>query len=327
MRKTLLVLPIIVVLCSPPGHAQQSNCDASTAMKTKGSWSQHAVNTVHADPSFPKSQYPLVVNHLKAMADLFREAYPEPMGIEAVWYGSIEGNSYLDGGPLPYQFNSMYLSYFCNESTKKIERGDETGTWATVYINSFGGLFERFGEDWAIDGKTVTLFRAPPKVGTWKGKRLLEPTVNHERSRAVLISRPGHMPLHYITKREFLVGVRDVWQKRLAKAPGMKDFYGKKIAVVDTLLSTGSEEALAQTAIIRKDRLPDEFDGEFSTEAEGGTPVFYIPDRYFHKDLPRGSPQFLVLYWRIGNSEASQQFMTQFEANFPLEKVAAMIDH
>ena len=327
MRKTLLILAMSLGLCAQSGHAQEVACDASTAMQTRGSWSQHALNTVHADPSFPKSQYPPVISRLKAMADLFREAYPAPMGIEAVWYGSIEAKSYLDSGPLPYQLNSMYLSYFCNESTKKVERGGETGTWVYVYVNSFGGLFERFWHDWVIDGKTVTLFRAPPKVGMWKGKRLLEPTVNHERSRAVLISRPDHMPLHYVTKREFLLGVRDVWQRGGAKSPRMKDFYDKKIAVVDSLLSTSTEEALAHTAIISKYKLPDEFDGQFSTEAEGGTPVFWIPSGYFHKDLPRDSPQFMVLYWRIGNGAASQDFMTQFEANFPLDKLAAMIDH
>jgi hypothetical protein len=327
MRKTLLLLPMMLYVCVEAGQAQDAACDASTAMKTKGSWSQHALNTVHADPSFPKSQYPPVVSRLKAMADLFREAYPEPIGIEAVWYGSIEGNSYLDAGPLPYQFNSMYLSYFCNESTKKVERGGETGTWVHVYVNTFGGLFERFGEDWVIDGKTVTLFRAPPKVGMWKGKRLLEPTVYHERSRAVLIGRPEHVPLHYISRREFLVGVRNVWQTRLAKSPGMKDFYDKKVAVADQLLGASSEEWLKRAAIIRKNKLPDEFDGQFSTEEEGGTPVFWIASGYFHKDLPRDSPQFMVLYWRIGNSVAPRDFMTQFEANFPLEKLAAMIDH
>jgi hypothetical protein len=44
--------------------------------------------------------------------------------------------------------------------------------------------------------------------------------------------------------------------------------------------------------------------------------------------LPRYIPQLMVLNWRIqpNNNEPSQDFKKQFEANFPLEELKAMID-
>ncbi len=321
MRLTLLMIALCVGLCAQSGHAQEVECHDSTLLKVKGGWEKRALNTTGADPSFPKSQYPLVVNRIKAMADLLQEAYPQPMGNEAVWYPTINGSSYMTAGPLPYQLNSMYLSYFCNDRTRKIEPGGETGTWVYLYVNSFAGLFERFEDPFVIDGQTYSVFRFPPKVGTWKGLPLLEPTyTNVEESRAVVIGHRGTSPLKVLSRKDYLLGLRDIWQKKIAKAPHMKDFIGKDIAVVDRMLSESSEETLAQRAIIGSNQGPYRFDGRFSTEEEGGTLVVRLRRGYFDTTLPRDSPQFMVLYWKNDSSAASKAFRTQFEANFPLEK-------
>jgi len=330
MKIRILTLAACAALLPASAHGQTFDCDSATLMNVRGGWAEHDLNTVHADPSFPASGYPQVVQRIKAMSVLFTAAYPRPMGNEAIWYGYIGGNSYIPDGPLPYELDTFYLAYFCNDLTKQVERGGETGTWVYVYVNHFGGLFERFGDDWIVNGQPTTLFRRAPKIGNWKGLALLEPTVNHERSRAVVIGHEGYMPWKAVSQKEFLIGFRDQWQKQQAKAKARSsyaNYAAERVQLADKLLREGAGASLAHPAIIAANKLPSEFLGEFSTEERGGTPVFRFPRGYFKKELPRDAPQFMVLYWRIGNNAASRDLMRQFEENFPIEKLAAMIDH
>ena len=90
-------------------------------------------------------------------------------------------------------------------------------------------------------------------------------------------------------------------------------------------LANASPETLEQPAIIDPKYNELKFRGTFGDEDKGGTRLIAIGSKYF-KDLPRYVPQFMVLYWRWTQDPVSLRFKEQFEKNFPIEKLKAMID-
>ncbi len=67
---------------------------------------------------------------------------------------------------------------------------------------------------------------------------------------------------------------------------------------------------------------------QFSTLENGGQMMVQPNNNYFNMKLPRHMPQLMVLRWRSesNNNAPSQFFKKQFEANFPIDKLQAMID-
>jgi hypothetical protein len=57
-----------------------------------------------------------------------------------------------------------------------------------------------------------------------------------------------------------------------------------------------------------------------------GEKLIAIGSQYFTKDLPRYVPQFMILYGRWTDDPVSLLFKKEFEENFPLGKLKAMID-
>ena len=67
--------------------------------------------------------------------------------------------------------------------------------------------------------------------------------------------------------------------------------------------------------------------GIFVPEKQGGKMLVIENPAYLRKDLPKYSPQFMVLYWSIHEDNAPEaNFVDAIKAKFPLEKLAAMID-
>ena len=64
----------------------------------------------------------------------------------------------------------------------------------------------------------------------------------------------------------------------------------------------------------------------FTTGAEDGSMLVTENPAYIRKDLPKYIPQFIVLYWSWGDVANSKYFRQMMEANFPIEKLQAMID-
>ncbi|MEO7263707.1 MAG: hypothetical protein ABIW38_02290 [Ferruginibacter sp.] len=64
----------------------------------------------------------------------------------------------------------------------------------------------------------------------------------------------------------------------------------------------------------------------FSTEEGGGSMLVTENLKYIRKDLPADVPQFIVLYWQWSDSKPGKNLRKQFEENFEVEKLQAMID-
>jgi hypothetical protein len=203
MKKfTLLFLPVLFA----NNLFSQATCNDDVIMAVNGKWKTSPDDIIGPDKTFPASQYNQLKTRLDKIAVLFQEAYPNPKGNEANWYRSIRGNAMVNNGPVPYQFTSLYLSWYCNPNLHKLMLGTETGTWAYIFINDLNKFLEKVA-DFKINANTA--FFLPDKVGEWKGMSLYDVgSTTYKQDRAVLITRGSQLPYIPVTRLQYLIAIK-----------------------------------------------------------------------------------------------------------------------
>jgi len=217
---------------------------ADSIIGREGSWKKSQDAIIFPDGTFPRNQFNQLNSRIDKIFPLFKEALPDLSGFEAKWYRVIDGNSYIPDGPMPYEFSSLYLTYFCNSNTKKIQAGDETGTWAYVFINQLNWLCTKV-DDWNIndEGKLIAIYALPPKAGKWKETTLYAP-VTHDLARAIVIGHDGKLPWHSLTQKQYLTGLKNKWQTELQKQMNSYDENEEKMKKnIDNISKSSSPQA------------------------------------------------------------------------------------
>lgn len=304
-----------------------------SVISKKGKWKRENDNFLFADKTFSKNQDKYITERIDSIHSLIKQSVTDWGGLEANWYRSVRGEAYIPEGPVPYQYNSFYLDYYCNQNLKKILLSDETGTWVYVFVNSLSWfMYEVDTLDVNDDGKARMVFQLPPVIGRWKGNALYELRGTTSFSaRSVIIGRNGKVPWRSLTQKQYLTGLKNSYQKQMKlmkKGSGFESDFAKRLQYINDYLLTTGEETLQKPAIIDPKSGIWGFKGKFGNEEEGGFRLVLssLGEKYFDKSLPRYVPQLIQLYWSYGYSYPEQNFKKQFEENFPLEKLKAMID-
>jgi hypothetical protein len=197
----------------------QQPCNDDAIMNTKGHWAKRSDAIVFPDSSFPKSQFIQANNRVDKMQKLLQTAYPDPKGIEAGWYRGITGKAEVKNGPAPYSLEALFLAHYCNG--KKIELGDETGTWFYVWANQVSGWFAEYEKYYRIQKQPVYLLQK--RAGTLNGQTLYEGINNgtsntgSRYSRFIMILRTGNSPYIPVTQKQFLQAFLNYNEKRFTK--------------------------------------------------------------------------------------------------------------
>lgn len=374
MKKIITVI-FCCVCCCINTKAQDQNCDAAALMNIKGSWKKESDANMRPDKN--QSQ---INSRIDAISKLFQIAYPEPKGIVAKWYRTMEGQPLVNNGPVTYQLNSLYLAWYCNSNLHKPMLGDETSTWSFVWMNSFGWLITDQYDKALVKVQGVQAWWLAKKIGEWKGLSLYEPTGSPKKGKVVLITRNNQLPYKPVTRLQFLQSmkekieadkksqldfenkrtVRSAAEEDIARQQGLegalknvpqnrieqrkadylkhykteqqrKDeniqqtetYYNSMLKPLADELSKESETELQQPAIV--DNNASIFKG-FTTDEKGGRMMVVINPEYFKLNLPRYSPQMIVLYWGWDKNPPCQDFKKQLEDNFPVDQLKAMID-
>lgn len=205
------IIPVICcVFFFSHANAQDQNCNDAVIMNVKGKWTTSADDIVSPDKTFPAKQYNQLKTRIDKIAEMFQQAYPQPIGAEAKWFRSIRGNALINNGPVPYRFNSLYLLWYCNPNLHKAMVGDETGTWAYVYVNDFGWFMGDQYDKATIKIEDNTAYMLPKLVGQWKGLLLYEPRGNTKDNehRAVLITRNNQLPYKPVSRLQYLQAMK-----------------------------------------------------------------------------------------------------------------------
>lgn len=180
-----------------------------SVMAKQGSWKKVEDDLAFPDKTFPRSQYKLVSKRIDSIHSFFKQSIPSLNGIEPRWQRVLRGSSYNADGPVPYTFTTFILEYYCNTNSNKISLGDETRTWAYVFVNHYN-WFCRKVDDWDIkgDGKKITVYQLPKKYGVWKERTLYVPDTHGPNARAVVLTHNGKSPWRTLTQKEYLEGLK-----------------------------------------------------------------------------------------------------------------------
>ena len=191
----------------------QQPCNDEIIMAINGKWVKHA------DANMKSGNQSQIINRIDKMQKILQAAYPEPKGIEAIWYRSMGGhNSSVNINAESYVLDALFKAYYCNSNVKKLLLGGETGTWFYVWVNKFSWFVEN------VDYFTVKqqpVYLLTPKVGEFQGYPLYKGIHNENSntgikySRAIIITREGQSPYIAVTKKQYLQAFMIYNEKKL----------------------------------------------------------------------------------------------------------------
>ncbi len=194
------IIPFSFLLLFANTLFAQQPCNDEIIMNTKGAWKKVS------DANMKAGNQAQIITRIDKMALLFQEAYPQPAGMDAKWYRSIQGNAIVNNGAVPYQFNSLYKAWYCNQNLHKLLLGSETGTWAYVFVNDLHWFISEVA---GIKIDAITAYFLPVKTGQWKGMTLYDRgSTQFDEHRAVLITRGNQLPYTPVSRRQYLKALK-----------------------------------------------------------------------------------------------------------------------
>jgi hypothetical protein len=346
---------IIVLLICIAGTAQVSRRNLSahyakqmavcggidSIMSRKGTWKKpYEDDNIFSDKTSSLKQHKNIYARIDSAFLLIKQSFGNLQGFEPRWHRSIRGNSYLQDGPVPYATEALFFGFYCNTNINKILLQGETSTAVKIHFNKLPYFFQKIG-NWQIEdtGKLRTVYRLPTSVGEWKGERMFfsdifdqGPTRVH--TKIVVLGRNGKKPWRTLTRKQYLTGLKNDADKMIAAGDGGKVFnagaYKERLHYITQYLDTASTATLEQPAIIDPSVGIWGFKGKFGSEKEGGFRLAQsaLNRNYFDTSLPRHVPQLIQILWKYDPDDpVAQHVIRQFEDEFPLEKLKAMIDN
>ena len=271
---------------------------------------------------------------------LFKETWPGQKGFNAEYERTVAKS--LDTGKSPHPYH-LWLRIWPNgcahdydhKANKELDTGkiylgnpadltDPLSNEVLIAFNAVGKLaFEQ--AQMMVDGEARSVYQTKKVIGEWRGLRTYQ-AVEHP---IVIVARPGESPFVSLTQKQYLLALIDFYNKAYAdpniiggdsaRADNRKDF-----AAMQEYLRTTPEPTLNQPARIRATL---GHWGGFSQDPKDYSEVLMANRSYFHQDVPKYIPQFIVLDWvRSYGSAVETRIARDFDANFPIEKLQAMLD-
>ena len=263
--------------------------------------------------------------------------------------------SLINGVPVvEYWYTAYFGRYSHGRSEYEMLAGlpREDAEWFFVYANSLTFL-EAGPSEMNIDGRKIQMM--PVVKGTWKGYTLYIPETGSGKM-MILLHRDGMLPYTLVTRKQFLDlsisyfnNMFDRWISDIDNTAktfidaGMTDaqtikekkenLQNQKKNVLkhynDELAATTAAGLLDAPAIIPLGLCdPDVTRAIFTTQEAGGRLLVTESPEYIRKDLPKYVPQLFVLEFE-GQAWSAKQKNDPLKivyANFPIEKLQAMID-
>lgn len=320
-------------------------------MSIKGNWNKKSDNI--SSSNLPTGQNRQALSRMDAINKLLQEAYPQPTGNDGDWWRNISAGDFAynvktnTGIPVcsySYYCAFGYFSCLAYHPHEVQVVGGETSTWFRVYVNSFEKLSQNLLSDtMSVNGLPVHWIN--PVIGTFKGYDLVK---CGEGARAVLISRKEELPFIPVTRKQYLdYSIRRINQtfdgiiKNLKELPvdeTEKPFREENIAAEIKLKNhnlkryqrelekTTTDGLLDSPAIVQQMHPVSDDWPIFATGEDGGKMLITDNPSYIRKDLPKYIPQFMVVFWSWNDDGQGNYYRKMLEANFPIEKLQAMID-
>ena len=300
-------LLIAAVLFSISSAAQ--DCSKESLRNKPGTWKAgppaSANNITPADLAKEKA----VVASIHSMIT----ANYKPTGCE-IAYSKVFGKASVPGQNWvadPYQLGMYVLRYLCDQrSTDKSKYYVDTATPTTVYIsaNVVYWLNTLYAFELPADdsrGYLKLKQRPQQKEGVWfMGEEIVgdDGTPTEIMEYRWLITYNDTLPFNYVSRKDYLLIQKKKLEQSIQENPGEKEYTGKFLNNVNEFLKRPETE-LAPPAICRWN---DE--ERFEGFVEEGSPNSFIAVKpnlgYFHKKLPKSSPQFFTVVYKVSKGDA-----------------------
>ncbi len=304
----------------------------------KGSWKKIEDDVVFPDKSLVKSDIKLINQKIDSIYQLIKQSVIDFTGVMPRWYRSIRGDAYLPNGAIPYSCTSLFFEYGCNPIEKKMVLYDETSSQVNIFVNKLQYFFEFIGK-WTIDseGKEKNVYMLPPVEGEWKGFKVsrgkfMASIPGKVLCKILVMGRNGKQPWRSLTQAQYLLGLRNYYEAHLQKAKvgsSGESIDRENLKMINSYLNAVDKSELNQPAIIDPTFGVFGFKGKFGEEKSGGFRLVIAAtnNNYFDASMPRDVPQLIEIMWTYSQtSPVEKSMIDQFEKNFPLEKLQAMLD-
>lgn len=207
----------------------------------------------------------------------------------------------------PYHYAMYILPYLCdNKSADKSKYTVAVASASNVEITVNQLSLFRAGELYAATipneerGYLKLKQRPQKKDGVWFMGEEVEGdagTTNEITSSSWLITYNDTLPFYYVSRKEYLLILLKRLDQAIKESPGEKEYYNKFIKNVNEYLKK-SEAELSQPAICMWN--DEERFEKFVAEGTKGSFIAVKPNLdYYHKKLPKSSPQFFTAVYTI----------------------------
>jgi len=361
MKKNIILLFILCIhlqsYCQKPFTLSSGECSDSMLLTIKGKyWFDKESTSTDISDVLYEGQQSEVIRRMEQVHNLLKEIY-QPTGNEGYWHWNTGTHLFLHdvelttGIPLcTYSYRCAFEPYGCTEDNPKEIRVIDAPSWCKVFVNDWGELVGAISKDSSMLINGVPFQMLAPVKEIWKGYELCYQ--NDFDSRTILIHRKGMLPYIPITRKQYL----DYCIKRfnkifddLLKSSKEMPFSTKDQIneTVDKVIKNKKEIIQHYENELEQNRTANLLDSPaivrlldnmypdvpiFASGAEDGGMLVTENPAYIRKDLPKYVPQFIVLYWKwvsnfplLGGAQG-EYYSKIMEANFPVEKLQAMID-
>src|ERR1035437_6352577 len=233
----------------------------------------------------------------------------KPTGCE-VSYSTVYGKQLSTGQTWiadPYHFAMIILPYLCNnKSADKSKYTVSIASATNVNITANQLSLLRAADLYAATipdderGYLKLKQRPQKKDGVWFMGEEVEGdagTANEITESTWLITYNDSLPFYYVSRKEYLMILLKRLDKAIKESPSEKEYFNKFIKNVNEYLKTPETE-LSQPAVCMWN--DEERFEKFVDEGTKGSFIAVKPNLdYYHKKLPKSSPQFFTVMYTI----------------------------
>lgn len=233
----------------------------------------------------------------------------KPMGCQ-VLYSNVFGKSMANGQTWiadPYYYSMYILRFLCDQQSadkSKYYVDHATPTTVNITANAIYSLNTLYAADMGDDFRGYLKLKARPvkKDGYYfMGEEKVDYNSPIYEYRW-LITYNDTLPYSYLTRKEYLLIQKKRLEKAVKESPGEKAYLDKFFKNINDYL-TKPETELSKMAICMWN--DEERFEKFVDEGTKGSFIAIKPNPdYYRKKLPKSSPQFFTVVYKISKDDA-----------------------
>jgi hypothetical protein len=296
MNKTLLILIGVMLLVK---SLLAQDCDETQLQKKPGTWKAGYPGSTSGVSSADLAKEKQVLAGIHKMVS----ANYKPLGCEITFSNSFGTQSHYTADP--YYYKMYLLRYKCNLDKPEYYVEPSSPTNVIVAANVIHSLNTLYASDMRDDSRGYLKLIERP---LWKngfyylgeevvGDSHLENKIKEYR---YLITYDQELPFIYLTQKEYLQILKAKLEKSITESPGEADYYREYLIRVNQYLTKPDTE-LSQAAVCMWNQ--DERFESFVEEGTRGSFIAIKPNPAYYKKLPRSSPQFFTIIFKISEGD------------------------